>query len=172
MQRTSFDRMTCSVARTLDVVGEWWTPLIVRDLSLGISRFDAIQRDLGISRKVLAQRLEHLLDHGVIERTAYQDHPVRYDYFLTEKGADLAAVTLAMTAWGDRWVFGEERRPLLFRHDACGAETSPVLSCSSCGQAMHPGELTPLAGPGLRPDPGTSEVPAALARIHDRAAAR
>jgi DNA-binding HxlR family transcriptional regulator len=171
VQRTSFDRMTCSVARTLDVVGEWWTPLIVRDLSLGISRFDAIQRDLGISRKVLAQRLERLLEHGVVERAAYQHNPVRYDYALTEKGADLAAVILAMTAWGDRWVFGDEQRPMLFRHASCGAETSPVLTCSSCGDVLRPGELTPLAGPGLRPGPGTSEVPAALARLQDVAAA-
>jgi DNA-binding HxlR family transcriptional regulator len=162
--------MSCSVARTLDVVGEWWTPLIVRDLSLGISRFDAIQRDLGISRKVLAQRLERLVEHGVVDRTAYQDNPPRYDYRLTEKGADLAAVVLAMTAWGDRWVFGEDRRPLLFRHEACGAETRPVLACSSCGGELRPGELTPLAGPGLRAAPGTAEVPAALARLHDRAA--
>jgi DNA-binding HxlR family transcriptional regulator len=170
MQRTSFDRMSCSVARTLDVLGEWWTPLIVRDLSLGISRFDAIQRNLGISRKVLAQRLERLFEHGVVERAAYQDNPVRYDYRLTEKGADLATVILAMTAWGDRWVFGEARRPLLFRHDACGHETSPVLTCSSCGEAMQAGDLTPLAGPGQVPGPGTSEVPAALARLREHAA--
>jgi DNA-binding HxlR family transcriptional regulator len=171
MQRTSFDGMTCSVARTLDVVGEWWTPLIVRDLSLGISRFDAIRRNLGISRKVLTQRLAGLLEHGVVERTAYQDNPMRYDYRLTEKGADLATVILAMTAWGDRWVFGEAERPLLFRHDSCGADTSPVLTCSSCGERLQPGELTPVAGPGLRAGPGTSEVPAALARLGERAAA-
>jgi DNA-binding HxlR family transcriptional regulator len=165
VRRTSFDRMSCSVARTLDVVGEWWTPLIVRDLSLGISRFDAIQRDLGISRKVLAQRLERLLEHGVVDRVAYQDNPPRYDYRLTEKGADLAAVVLAMTAWGDRWVFGDERRPMLFRHDACGSVTRPVLACSECGEAISPHELTPLPGPGLSGRPGTSEVPAALERL-------
>jgi DNA-binding HxlR family transcriptional regulator len=171
VQRTSFDRMTCSVARTLDVVGEWWTPLIVRDLSLGISRFDAIQRNLGISRKVLTERLAHLLEHGVVERAAYQDNPVRYDYALTEKGADLATVILAMTAWGDRWVFGESERPLLFRHDSCGADTSPVLTCSGCGEPLRAGELTPVPGPGLRAGPGTSEVPAALARLRAGVAA-
>ncbi|MFL5781357.1 MAG: winged helix-turn-helix transcriptional regulator [Thermoleophilaceae bacterium] len=165
MAHTSFDDMTCSVARTLDVVGEWWTPLIVRDLMLGISRFDAIQRDLGISRKVLAQRLERLLEHGVIDRTAYQDNPVRYDYWLTEKGADLAKLILAMTAWGDRWVFAEHERPLLFRHESCGCEAAPVLACSCCGEPIGPGELTPVAGPGLRAGPGTSGVPAALERM-------
>jgi DNA-binding HxlR family transcriptional regulator len=165
VQRTSFDSMSCSVARTLDVVGEWWTPLIVRDLSLGISRFDTIQRNLGISRKVLTQRLARLLEHGVVERTAYQDNPVRYDYRLTEKGADLAMVVLAMTAWGDRWVFGDAERPMVFRHDACGAVATPVPTCSGCGERLTPAALTPLPGPGLRPGPGTSEVPAALARL-------
>lgn len=165
MQRTPFDEMTCSVARTLDVVGEWWTPLIVRDLSLGISRFDAIQRDLGLSRKVLTERLARLVDHGVVERVPYQHNPPRHDYRLTEKGADLATVILAMTAWGDRWVFGESERPLVFRHDACGSETRPVLACSQCGETIRPHELTPVAGPGLRAGPGTSEVPAALERI-------
>jgi DNA-binding HxlR family transcriptional regulator len=164
MRRTKFEDMACSVARTLDVVGEWWTPLVIRDLMLGITRFDALQRDLGISRKVLAQRLERLLDHGVVERTAYQEKPVRYDYRLTDKGADLATVVLAMTAWGDRWVFGEDERPMLFRHEACGAETSPVLTCSGCGEPIRARELTPVAGPGLSGGPGTSEVPRALGR--------
>jgi DNA-binding HxlR family transcriptional regulator len=165
MRRTSFEDMACSVARTLDVVGEWWTPLVIRDLMLGITRFDALQRDLGISRKVLAQRLERLLDHGVVDRTAYQENPVRYDYRLTDKGADLATIVLAMTAWGDRWVFGEDERPLLFRHEACGAEASPALTCSACGEPIRPRELTPLAGPGLSDGPGTSEVPKALERM-------
>jgi DNA-binding HxlR family transcriptional regulator len=165
MPRTSFDRMTCSVAQTLHVLGERWTPLIVRDLSLGISRFDAIQRDLGISRKVLAERLARLVEHGVVERVAYQENPVRFDYRLTEKGADLATVILAMTAWGDRWVFADDERPLLFRHERCGAATSPVLTCSGCGQPIRPHELTPVAGPGLRAGPGTAEIPAALARV-------
>ena len=89
MQRTSFEEMTCSIARTLTIVGEWWTPLIIRDIYGGITRFDALQRNLGISRKVLAQRLATLVEHGVIQRTAYQDRPRRYDYGLTEKGADL-----------------------------------------------------------------------------------
>lgn len=167
MQRTSFDQMSCSVARTLDVLGEWWTPLIVRDLSLGITRFGALQRDLGISRKVLTQRLEALLAHGVVERAAYQRNPVRYDYRLTEKGADLVTVVLAMTAWGDRWVFGADERPLLLRHERCGALTDPVLCCSSCGDPLQPGGVTALPGPGLGAGPGTREVPGALARLSE-----
>jgi DNA-binding HxlR family transcriptional regulator len=164
MRRTPFDDMTCSIARTVAIIGERWTPLILRDLALGITRFDAIQRNLGISRKVLAQRLAALLEHEVIARTPYQDKPARYDYTLTEKGTDLALVLLAMQSWGDRWVFGETGPPMLFRHEPCGAVTSPVPSCSGCGEPLRPAEVTPLLGPGANPGPGTSEIPAAIAR--------
>jgi DNA-binding HxlR family transcriptional regulator len=157
--------MSCSVARTLDIVGEWWTPLIVRDLYLGISRFDAIQRNLGISRKVLSERLGRLLEHGVIERAAYQDNPPRYDYRLTEKGEDLAIVLIALKTWGDRWASGEAGPPLLFRHDTCGAITNPIPVCSECGRPLTPRDVTPLPGPGAEPGPGTSEIPAALERL-------
>lgn len=164
MKRTSFDDMSCSIARTLEVIGEWWTPLILRDITLGITRFDALQRNLGISRKVLTERLNALVEHGVIERAPYQDNPPRYDYFLTEKGADLGLVLLAMQAWGDRWVFGETGPPMQFRHAPCGAVTSPVPSCSGCGEPLRAADLTPVIGPGLNPGPGTSEIPAAVER--------
>lgn len=164
MKRTSFDDMSCSIARTLEVIGEWWTPLILRDITLGITRFDALQRNLGISRKVLTQRLAALTAHGVIERTPYQDNPARYDYFLTEKGADLGLVLLAMQAWGDRWVFGEAGPPMQFRHEPCGAVTSPVPSCSECGEPLRAADLTPVLGPSASLGPGTSEIPAAVER--------
>lgn len=103
MQRTSFAGNDCPIARTLDVIGEWWTPLILRDIHRGITRFDALQASLGISRKVLTQRLGTLLEHGVIERVAYQEHPRRYDYVLTDKGRSLGHVLRAMITWGERW---------------------------------------------------------------------
>src|SRR5919108_5055430 len=112
MQRSSFADMQCSVARTLDIIGDTWTPLVLRDIALGVSRFDAIQRDLGLSRKVLAERLRSLVDHEVVERVAYQESPVRYDYRLTEKGKDLAMVLVAMQRFGDKWVFGPGSVPL------------------------------------------------------------
>jgi DNA-binding HxlR family transcriptional regulator len=167
MQRTSFDQMSCSIARTVEVIGEWWTPLVLRDISIGITRFDAIQRNLGVSRKVLAERLNALVDHGVIERRPYQENPTRYDYVLTEKGIDLAMVLLAMQAWGDRWVFSEDSAPVVVRHDACGALARPVAACSSCGEAMLPTEITPLPGPGARSGPGTRETLEALARLRE-----
>jgi DNA-binding HxlR family transcriptional regulator len=165
VQRTAFEGMACSVARALDVIGEAWTPLIVRDLSLGIGRFDAIQHDLGISRKVLSERLARLVQEGVVERVPYQDNPPRYDYRLTEKGLDLAPVLVALKAWGDRWAAGEAGPPLLFRHEACGTVGDPVPTCPGCGQRMTVADVTPLAGPGAAAGPGTREVPAALERI-------
>ncbi len=164
MGRTSLDRMNCSIARTLDVIGDSWTPLILRDVAFGITRFDAIQRDLGISRKVLSERLGALVEHGVLTRVPYQDKPARHDYHPTEKGADLAFVLLAMQAWGDRWAFGETGPPVLFRHEPCGAVTSPVPACSHCGEQLAAADLTPLPGPGFVPGPGTSEIPAAIER--------
>lgn len=162
MQRTSFDRMACPVARTLDVIGEWWTPLIVRDVALGITRFEAIQRNLGISRKVLAQRLNALVDHGVLERVPYQERPLRHDYRLTEKGADLGMVLLAMQAWGNRWVFAAEDSPLHLRHERCGETVQVLPTCSHCGEPLSAAEVTPVAGPGLVDGPGTHELAARL----------
>jgi len=148
MQRTSFEQWDCPIARTLDVVGEWWTPLVVRDLALGISRFDALQGNLGVSRKVLTQRLATLREHGVVERTPYQDNPVRYDYTLTEKGAELAMVLLAMRSWGVRWMLGGTPPSVVMRHDTCGEITEPVVACSGCGEPLRLADLTPLPGAG------------------------
>lgn len=103
MRRVSFADMNCSIAQALEIIGEWWTPLILRDIHRGITRFDAIQASLGISRKVLTQRLETLLEHGVVERVAYQQRPPRYDYRLTGKGRELGQVLRAMITWGERW---------------------------------------------------------------------
>src|SRR5512132_3212842 len=99
MQRSSFADMTCSIARTLDVAGEWGSPLVLRDVHLGITRFDELRRDLGISRKVLSERLERLVEQGVLDRRAYSEHPPRHDYLLTEKGSEFVDVLLAMVAW-------------------------------------------------------------------------
>ena len=116
MRRTNLGDFSCSVARTLDAVGEWWTLLILRDVFLGVTRFDDIHRDLGIARNVLADRLEALVGKGVLERSAYQQRPVRHAYVLTEKGRDLQSVLLAIMAWGDRWEGGAAGPPVALRH--------------------------------------------------------
>ena len=148
MQRAAFSDQSCSVARTLDIIGDRWTPLVLRDIAIGISRFDAIQGDLGLSRKVLAQRLASLVEHEVIVRVEYQDNPPRYDYRLTEKGNDLAMVLLAIQQFGDKWAFGGQA-PIQWRHLSCGQVSAPVACCDHCGEQVRPGEAIPLRGPSF-----------------------
>lgn len=147
MQRASFSEMPCAIARTLDVIGDPWTPLILRDVALGITRFEAIQRNLGVSRKVLTQRLQALVEHEVVERVAYQDHPPRHDYVLTQKGRDLALVLAAIQSFGNTWFFAEEGPPLVWRHLSCGQISSPTLCCDACGQPVTADDAIPLRGP-------------------------
>lgn len=164
MQRTSLADFTCSIARTLDVVGEWWTPLIVRDVYLGLRRFEQIRSNLGMSRKVLAQRLDRLVGEGILERRPYSERPPRHEYVLTEKGLDLAPPLLALMAWGDRWTAGNAGPPMRVRHAECGKLTAPVVSCSECGEPLTARNVVPEPGPGARLGPGTRE----LARVFGR----
>lgn len=147
MQRTQFGEMACSIARTLDVIGEPWSPLILRDVWVGMTRFDQIQTDLGISRKVLTERLNHLVDQGVLERRPYDARP-RFEYHLTDKGLDLVELLMVMVRWGDRWLAGEAGPPVLYRHHACGEISRVEPCCSECGRPMHPGDVDLVAGPG------------------------
>ena len=103
MQRTSFETMNCSVAQCLEVIGEWWSMLIVRDAFLGVRRFDDFQSRLGISRNILTTRLTSLVEAGVLQKVPYQERPLRHEYRLTEQGHDLWPVLTAMREWGDRW---------------------------------------------------------------------
>ena len=139
--------MACSIARTLDVMGEPWSPLILRDVWVGMNRFEQLQADLGVSRKVLTERLNHLVEHGVLERRPYDRRP-RYEYHLTEKGTDLIDVLMVMVRWGDTWLAGEAGPPVLYRHHACNEITSVDLRCRGCGEPMHAGDIDVLAGPG------------------------
>jgi DNA-binding HxlR family transcriptional regulator len=151
MRRTSFEDMRCSVAQTLEIVGEWWTLLIVRDLLLGVSRFDELQARLGIARNVLTDRLATLTEAGIVERVAYQDSPPRYDYLLTDKGADLWMVITAMREWGDRWV-APQGPPVDVLHRRCGQTMRVVPTCSACGEPVERGDLRVVAGPGAGPE--------------------
>jgi DNA-binding HxlR family transcriptional regulator len=148
MQRVSFSEMNCSVAQTLEVVGEWWSLLIVRDALLGLSRFDDFQRHLGISRNVLNDRLARLVDQGVLEKVPYQDHPPRHDYRLTPKGLDLWEVVDAMRRWGDRWESSEAGPPTELVHRSCGHATTVEPHCSECGELLEQRDLKLVPGPG------------------------
>jgi DNA-binding HxlR family transcriptional regulator len=147
MQRASFQDVNCSVAQCLEVVGEWWSLLIVRDALLGVKRFDDFQTRLGISRNTLNQRLTHLVDNGVLDRVPYQDNPPRSEYRLTDRGRDLWHVVTAMRQWGDRWA-APDGAPLKIRHVACGRIVSAVPVCSHCGERLNLREITAIPGPG------------------------
>jgi DNA-binding HxlR family transcriptional regulator len=152
MQRTDFAEMACSIARTLDVIGEPWSPLILRDVYVGFTRFDQMQADLGISRKVLTERLNHLVERGVLERRPYDERP-RYEYVLTEQGTELVDLLMVMVAWGDKWLAGPAGPPVLYRHHACGQISQVDLRCARCGEPMHARDVDVLAGPGAGPLP-------------------
>ncbi len=149
MRRTSFEDMNCSLAQCLEVVGEWWTLLIVRDALFGVTRFDDFRARLGIARNVLTQRLEHLVEHGVLSKEPYQDNPVRHDYRLTPKGRSLWLVVAAMRQWGDEWA-APDGPPVQMRHTGCGhlATVEPV--CSECGEHIAPPDLRLVLGPGAK----------------------
>lgn len=150
MRFTSLSGMNCSVAKTLDVVGEWWTLLILRDAFRGTRRFDDFQASLGMARSVLTTRLRKLTGEGILERRAYSEHPPRYEYQLTEKGLALFPVIAALMRWGDEWAAGPAGPPVVLVHDSCGKATVPVLTCPHC----H-GEVT-TANTHSEPGPGSS----------------
>ena len=147
MQRTSFEEMNCSVAQCLEVVGEWWSMLIIRDAFLGVTRFEDFHEHLGISRNVLNQRLNHLVDAGVLERVEYCEHPPRYDYRLTDKGRDLWPVITAMRQWGDKHA-APAGPPLQLIHEHCGEISDAQLVCSACGEPIGPRDVRAIPGPG------------------------
>src|SRR5947209_4073156 len=149
MQRTNFGEMACSIARTLDVIGEPWSPLILRDVYVGMTRFEQIQGDLRISRKVLAERLKWLVESGVLKRRQYETRPPRYEYVLTMKGTELVDLLMVMVAWGDKWADHEGAGPpVLYRHRACGQISHVELHCAHCGGVMRAGDVELLPGPG------------------------
>ena len=148
MQRSSFSDMPCSVARTLDIIGEWWTLLILRDVFYGVRRFEALRSHLGISRKVLTNRLQRLTDEEILKKVAYQENPTRYEYRLTKKGLDLFPVLLTIMNWGDRWTAEPDETPVIFLHTGCGKETTPKMVCSHCGEELTAHNVQPTPGPG------------------------
>ena len=164
MQRTSFAKMHCSLARGLDLIGDWWSPLIVRDLYLGLARFDELIENLGISRNLLTRRLKSLVRSGIVERKVYRRKPIRYGYALTEAGRDLVPAILALTAWGDRWARPKEGSPMLFVHQTCGHQFQPQVTCSACGEVItarcgqnsrRPGRSDEAGHQGLGPAPAS-----------------
>ena len=139
---------SCSIARTLDVIGDRWTILILRDSFRGVRRFDQFQRDLGIARNVLTDRLQKLVDHGVLDRRPYQERPTRYEYRLTPKGIDLSPALVALMRWGDTWLAGDAGVPLELTHKSCGTTLDQAFICWTCETTVRPTEIRSRPGPG------------------------
>jgi DNA-binding HxlR family transcriptional regulator len=148
MRRTSFDGWPCSIARTVDILGDGWTLLVLREVFYGESRFDGFIDSLGIARNTLADRLRRLEGMEMLQRRAYQTEPVRHEYLLTDKGRDFFGVLAAINAWGDRWQTGDEGIPVIMHHTTCGHDTQATVVCSSCNQPLHHENITVRTGPG------------------------
>ena len=142
----------CSIAGALEVVGERWSLLIVRDVLLGVRRFDELQANLGIARNVLQSRLTRLMERGVIEKRAYQERPTRYEYFLTEKGLDLWPTIVALLQWGDKYELPEAGPPVLLEHKRCGGAVDEHRICAACGSRLSVRDVVAKAGPGASPN--------------------
>jgi DNA-binding HxlR family transcriptional regulator len=161
MTRTSLGDVTCSIARTVDILGDAWAWLIVRDTYAGVCRFEDLREDLGISGKVLSQRLGTLVDAGILARHPYAERPTRYEYTLTAKGNDLVPLLATLVAWGDRWEPTKGGPPMYFEHEDCGVVHATV-TCSRCCKPVTAETLTVKPGPGGSTGPGTAVIGARL----------
>ncbi len=136
MRWQDIGKLDCTIARTLSVIGDRWTLLILRDVFLGVRRFEAFQANLGITRHRLADRLAKLVAHGVLRREQYQGSPPRFEYRLTEKGHDLYGVIVMIAGWGDKHMPGRHGPPVERVHRRCGHVTALRLTCEHCGAAV------------------------------------
>jgi DNA-binding HxlR family transcriptional regulator len=144
----AFAKQNCSIARPLSILGERWTLLVLREVSLGNRRFDGIRSELGVATNVLSARLATLVDEGIVDRRRYSEHPERSEYRLTKKGADLQPILLAFLRWGDRYTAGEAGPPLETVHATCDHVFHMVPTCSHCGEEVKPTSVRPRPGPG------------------------
>jgi DNA-binding HxlR family transcriptional regulator len=147
-----YENQVCSLAGALGVVGERWSLLVVREVMLGVRRFDEIQADLGVARNVLQARLTRLVEHGVLERRLYQEHPPRYEYRLTDKGLDLWPAMVALMQWGDRYAAPASGAPVLLEHRDCGGAIDEHRICERCGARLSLRDVRALPGPGATPN--------------------
>ena len=145
----TYDSQVCSIARSLEVVGERWSLLIIRDaLFAGSTRYSDFQRSLGIATNILKDRLEGLVDAGIMRRHQYSQQPELYDYLLTVKGRDLAPALIALTEWGDRWA-APDGPSIFYSHTVCGSAIGHEVGCAKCGRVDDPSEVQARPGPGM-----------------------
>lgn len=145
----TYDSQVCSIARALELVGERWSLLIIRDaLFGGATRYSDFQRGLGVATNVLKTRLDGFVDAGIMRRHRYSEQPELYEYLLTDKGRALAPALVALTEWGDRWATDAEP-PILYTHSVCGAALTHQTVCTHCGRVDDPAEIRATVGPGM-----------------------
>src|SRR5713101_3907053 len=140
MRRKTFAHMNCSIARALEQIGEWWTFLILREAFMGTRRFDKFQRHLGIARNILSARLKKLVARGILAR--------RVEYRLTEKGRELFPVMMTLRQWGDRWVIGVERAPVIVVERESSQPIAELCVTSRDGRPLRPSDVRMIPGPG------------------------
>jgi DNA-binding HxlR family transcriptional regulator len=148
MKRKRFDQMNCGIAQALEALGDWWTLLIVRDAFFGVRRFGEFQRSLGIAKNILAVRLAHLVEHGILERVDVGSEGERFEYRLTPKGEALLTVLTALREWSDEWVFGRGNEPVIVRDRGTGRRIAKLRVTASDGTPLTRRELLMEAGPG------------------------
>lgn len=147
MRWNELSEENCSFTRTLSVVGDRWTLLILRDCFLGVRRFEDFQQRLGIARGILTDRLRKLTDDFILTKMAYQQGPQRFEYRLTPKGLDLHPVVMSMVHWGNTHMAPKKGRAVLHIHKVCGHEFDPVICCSECGEPISARDVRVVAGP-------------------------
>lgn len=163
MRRENFKHLECPLARSLDIIGEWWSLLIVRDLFYGINTFDLLCQDLSIARNILTNRLKKLTDRGIIEKKPDETKPRGQSYRLTRKGKDLFPIIMALAAWGNAWE-APNGPPIIFRHKPDGHSVQPIVICAACGEPIKAKDIQPERGPGVK---RTSALPMTLRNTPD-----
>src|SRR5687768_804237 len=150
----TYDSQVCSIARALELIGERWSLLIVRDAVFGgATRYSDFQRSLGVATNILKSRLDGFVEAGLMRRHRYSEQPELYEYLLTDKGRALAPALVALSEWGDQWAT-EGEPPILYTHSTCGAGVSQQTVCAHCGEVTDPAEIQAVAGPGMPPGGG------------------
>jgi DNA-binding HxlR family transcriptional regulator len=161
MRWESLGKENCSLARTLAVIGDRWTLMILRDAFLRVRRFEDFEKSLKIARRVLSERLSLLVEHGILAKVAYQERPTRYEYRLTDKGLELYPALVSLVHWGDKHYGTKDGPPVLHTHLKCGHDFRSVMTCSECGEPVTAREVT-----------ARSSIPATRTRSHRAAASR
>jgi len=174
MRWNELSEENCSMARTVSVIGDRWTLLILRDCFLRVRRFEDFQERLGITRPILANRLKKLVDEFVLVKVPYQQRPPRYEYRLTQKGLDLYPIVMAIVHWGDVHMAGKKGRPMLHTHHLCGKDFDPLMVCSECGEPLTARQVRVRPGPDAKSPrhlPLEADLPGARRIAKDKAAA-